>query len=124
MIEKSFRTYLASLTSLPIYWIVLPQDVEVGIALRKSTNTDDKISNGSSSMQVADFEVDVWGARYQDARIEADSIKRQLLNYVGAMDADYCGGVNLSRDFDDLETATETDSYRVALAFRVFYRNT
>ncbi len=122
MIEKSFRTHLAGITSLKIYRVVLPQDVDTGIALRKASETDDQISNGSSSLQEIEFEVDVWQARYQDARREANAIKTALLGYVGPMTDDHCGGVTLSRDFEDRDT--ESKFFRVALAFRVFYRTT
>lgn len=119
MIEESFYTYLAANAGVSVYPGVLPQNAAPAVTYAKSGGTRDQTFNGVSSLQMADFDVNCWATTALSARTTANTIITALVAYRGAMGADHCDNVLMTRDFDVFEP--ETELHRVTLVFRIFY---
>lgn len=120
MIETSFYNYLSGLLEVAVYPLIMPQNAAPAVTYAKSSDSREQVFNGVSSLQSAQFDVDVWDTTILSARATAATIIDGLVGYRGAMGTDYIDNAYLISDFDVYEP--ETRLYRASLVFRINYQ--
>jgi hypothetical protein len=130
MIRTDLRQYLAtnltSIVGLHIYPVVLPQTAGLpAITYARITGGHDHNLKQATGAAIPTFELDCWGATYDQADQLAEAVRQKMQGFSGAMGSTLVTSVLLDDEVDAFEPnddGSDTGLYRITLKYRIQYR--
>ena len=120
---KSFLTSAATSAAGRIYPLVLPQaPVLPAMTYQRVSGNRVKSLSGPSGLAHPRFQIDCWGATYNEAKTLAQEVRRVIDGYRGQMGSIRVGGAIVLSDRDIHEP--EAEDYRVTIDVTIWHDET